>query len=86
MDPDTDAWTLGKASPDAEACVLELTEEKVLLPRELLGYYTGMARLTGTLWEHMNGHASCNHSFAAYAANLLYYSIKKEEPPVKLNL
>ena len=54
--------------------------------REVLGYYTDMARQTGTLWEHMNGEASCNHGFAAYAANLLYYSIKKEEPPFKLNL
>lgn len=54
--------------------------------REVLGYYTDMARITGTLWEHMNGEASCNHGFAAYAANLLYYSIKKEEPPFKLNL
>ncbi len=54
--------------------------------QEVLGYYTDMARITGTLWEHMNGEASCNHGFAAYAANLLYYSIKKEEPPFKLNL
>lgn len=54
--------------------------------REVLGYYTDMARITGTLWEHMSGEASCNHGFAAYAANLLYYSIKKEEPPFKLNL
>ncbi len=54
--------------------------------REVLGYYTDMARITGTLWEHMNGEASCNHGFAAYVANLLYYSIKQEEPPFKLNL
>lgn len=54
--------------------------------QEVLGYYADMARKTGTLWEHMNGEASCNHGFAAYAANLLYYSIKKEEPDFKLNL
>ncbi len=31
-----------------------------------------MAELTGTLWEHKNTFASCNHGFASYVAVLIY--------------
>lgn len=31
-----------------------------------------MAELTGTLWEHKNTFASCNHGFASYVAALIY--------------
>ncbi len=52
--------------------------------REVLGYYTDMARITGTLWEHMSTEASCNHGFAAYAATLLYYAILRQKPPYEV--
>lgn len=42
--------------------------------REVVGYYSDMARITGTLWENMTATASCNHGFAAYAAYLLYHA------------
>ncbi len=52
--------------------------------REVGGYYTDIARITGSLWEHMSTEASCNHGFAAYAANLLYYAIRREKPPFEV--
>lgn len=32
----------------------------------ILGYFEGMARQTGTLWEHDSTVASCNHGFASH--------------------
>lgn len=54
-------------------------------------YYTPMAEQTGTLWEHMNTSASCNHGFAAHIARVLYRdilgvsSISPTEKKVKLH-
>jgi alpha-L-rhamnosidase len=31
-----------------------------------------MAERTGTLWENMTPHASCNHGFASHVAHVLY--------------
>lgn len=42
--------------------------EYELLARELAEYYTPMAELTGTLWEHDHPRASCSHGFASHAA------------------
>lgn len=39
------------------------TEE---LYRDIKGYFLNMAKLTGTLWEHMKPGASCNHGFASH--------------------
>ncbi len=39
--------------------------------RELLRSYLPMAKSTGTLWEHLNEAASCNHGFTAYIAVLI---------------
>ena len=39
------------------------------------GYFLKMAEKTGTLWEHDNTKASCNHGFAGYAAVLLVRSV-----------
>ena len=39
--------------------------------RELLISYLPMAKATGTLWEHLNETASCNHGFTAYIAVLI---------------
>lgn len=48
--------------------------------RQVTGYFTEMARNTGTLWENMTPGASCNHGFACYAAYLLYYACRREQP------
>lgn len=48
--------------------------------KEVVGYFYEMAKITGTLWENMTDCASCNHGFAAYAAELLYNSINKITP------
>lgn len=42
------------------------------LLKEIKGYFLYMAELTGTLWEHKNTFASCNHGFASYVAALIY--------------
>jgi alpha-L-rhamnosidase len=38
---------------------------------EMKGYFEHMADTTGTLWEHDDTQASCNHGFASYYAYLL---------------
>ncbi|NRA38911.1 MAG: hypothetical protein HRU15_12270, partial [Planctomycetes bacterium] len=35
---------------------------------EIVGLYAEMSDLTGTLWEHNNTGASCNHGFAGFIA------------------
>ncbi|MDR3194867.1 MAG: hypothetical protein LBT76_06210 [Tannerella sp.] len=45
-----------------------------LLP-EIQDYFFAMADRTGTLWEHMQNQASCNHGFAAYIAHVLYRDV-----------
>lgn len=39
--------------------------------RELKASFAPMARRTGTLWEHLNDSASCNHGFTSYIAVLI---------------
>lgn len=39
--------------------------------RDILKNYLPMAKRTGTLWEHLNVTASCNHGFTAYIAVLI---------------
>ena len=43
---------------------------------ETKGYFEYMADTTGTLWEHKNTEASCNHGFASYYIFLLKQIIK----------
>lgn len=38
---------------------------------EIEGYFSFMAEKTGTLWEHDDVRASCNHGFASYVVYLL---------------
>lgn len=38
---------------------------------EIKGLYGGMAAMTGTLWEHKDTSASCNHGFAGYIALMI---------------
>lgn len=42
---------------------------------EIQDYFYGMAELTGTLWENMSSHASCNHGFASYLGHVLYRDV-----------
>lgn len=42
------------------------------LLEEIKGYFLYMAERTGTLWEHKDTCASCNHGFASYLAELIY--------------
>jgi alpha-L-rhamnosidase len=42
---------------------------------EIQDYFYNMARQTGTLWENMEAHASCNHGFASYLGHVLYRDI-----------
>lgn len=51
---------------------------------QIIGYFTDMVNITGTLWEHMASGASCCHGFASYVAYLLYYSGCKEQPQYKI--
>jgi alpha-L-rhamnosidase len=39
--------------------------------RELMRNFAPMARRTGTLWEHLDVSASCNHGFTSYIAVLI---------------
>ncbi|NQU43086.1 hypothetical protein HQ520_07360 [bacterium] len=39
---------------------------------ESLDYFLYMAERTGTLWEHKDERASCNHGFASHVVRLLY--------------
>jgi alpha-L-rhamnosidase len=42
---------------------------------ELQDYFFYMADKTGTLWEHADSHASCNHGFASYIGHVLYRDV-----------
>lgn len=42
---------------------------------ELLRLFEPMAKRTGTLWEHNNIRASCDHGFAAYAGRWIVYAL-----------
>ncbi|MGI6572029.1 MAG: hypothetical protein ACOX19_01060 [Fermentimonas sp.] len=42
---------------------------------EIQDYFYSMAHLTGTLWENMQSHASCNHGFASYIGYVLYRDV-----------
>ncbi len=42
---------------------------------EIEDYFYAMAERTGTLWEHMQNHASCNHGFASYIGHVLYRDV-----------
>lgn len=42
---------------------------------EIQDYFYSMAELTGTLWENMQSHASCNHGFASFIGYVLYRDV-----------
>lgn len=46
------------------------------------GYFAGMARLTGTLWEKDTPYASCNHGFASHVIYWLagIYGVEEDGP------
>jgi alpha-L-rhamnosidase len=45
------------------------------LLNEIQDYFYYMAEQTGTLWENMSAHASCNHGFASYLGHVLYRDV-----------
>lgn len=45
--------------------------ETAAAQRELMASFAPMARRTGTLWEHLDDSASCNHGFTSYIAVLI---------------
>lgn len=45
------------------------------LLNEVQDYFYSMAEITGTLWENMSAHASCNHGFASYLGHILYRDV-----------
>lgn len=51
--------------------VLSRHGEGACLLEELKGYFLPMAEATGTLWEHNDTRASCNHGFASFICVLL---------------
>lgn len=51
--------------------VLRKEKRYAQMIREIRGYFLGMARRTGTLWEYDQEKASCNHGFASYITCLL---------------
>lgn len=50
--------------------ILFQTGRKDELEKNIVGYYYDMACKTGTLWEHADTRASCNHGFSSY---ILYW-------------
>jgi len=57
---------------------LELLSRAGLCSRivdELKGYFLNMARTTGTLWEHNDTSASCDHGFASHVVHVLYRDV-----------
>lgn len=50
------------------------------LLKEIKGYFLYMADITGTLWEHKDTFANCNHGFASYVADLIQKSELSLEP------
>lgn len=53
---------------------------------ESVDYHMGMAERTGTLWEHVDERASCNHGFASHLAYVLLrdvLGVRTVEPETK---
>jgi alpha-L-rhamnosidase len=48
---------------------------KAQLLAESIDFFDYMARETGTLWENISPHASCNHGFASHVVHVLYRDI-----------
>lgn len=45
------------------------------LRKEIVDFFLYMAEQTGTLWENVTSHASCNHGFASHVVHWLYRDI-----------
>ncbi len=53
---------------------------------EMNGFFLAMAETTGTLWEHTDQRASCNHGFAAHVIRWItrdVLGIERIDPPTK---
>ena len=51
--------------------LLSRYHEQAQIVEECVPYWMIMAAITGTLWEHNDTRASCNHGFASHAAHVL---------------
>lgn len=51
--------------------LLSRCNEQAQIVEECVPYWMSMAEKTGTLWEHNDTRASCNHGFASHAAHVL---------------
>jgi alpha-L-rhamnosidase len=56
-------------------CLLARENRGAQILNETKGYFKKMADMTGTLWEHDNTSASCNHGFASYATVFLIENV-----------
>ena len=54
--------------------------------QECRDFFAGMARMTGTLWEHSALSASLNHGFASIAAVYIDECVKRRNGPAGCNL
>lgn len=52
--------------------ILSRYNKQVQLIREVQDFFYPMVQKTGTLWEHMQSQAICNHGFASYVGHVLY--------------
>ena len=55
--------------------VLSRGQHTDLILEQLRMNYLPMAQRTGTLWEHKDTSASCNHGFASHVAHILYRDV-----------
>lgn len=55
--------------------VLSRYQQTDLILEQLYMNYLPMAQRTGTLWEHKDTAASCNHGFASHVAHILYRDV-----------
>jgi alpha-L-rhamnosidase len=55
--------------------ILSRYELQSQLIMEIQDYFYAMADKTGTLWENMENHASCNHGFASYIGHVLFRDV-----------
>jgi hypothetical protein len=62
--------------------ILERAGDWETVLRNIHGYFLVMAEKTGTLWEHQDIRASCNHGFASHIVCWLYAALQKGYPSV----
>ncbi|MFA5857726.1 MAG: hypothetical protein WC955_01525 [Elusimicrobiota bacterium] len=85
--PERDAKTVYPELPPSNLLIgyvlrmelLSRYNEHTKLMRDLKHLLLPMANLTGTLWEHVDPRASCDHAFASHAAHIILRDFGKKE-------